>query len=154
MVTIKVCVTPQDIIATFPVMNQLRPKLQKESYLQTIQQLQHTDSYHLVGVFENNNTCVAVAGYRYRHRLFLDAKLEIYVDDLVTDNTQRSKGYGKLLLDWIKTEAKRLGCIAVTLDSGTQRVDAHRFYEREGMKFTSKHFYFPCSSESQQQSKL
>ena len=58
---------------------------------------------------------------------------KLYVDDLVTDATQRSKGVGKLLLDGLTEEARRRGCQSFELDSGTQRTDAHRFYFREGM---------------------
>lgn len=58
---------------------------------------------------------------------------KLYVDDLVTDETQRSKGVGKLLLDGLTQEARRGGCQSLELDSGTQRTDAHRFYFREHM---------------------
>ena len=58
---------------------------------------------------------------------------KLYVDDLVTDDAQRSKGVGKLLLDGLTEEARRRGCHTIDLDSGTQRTDAHRFYFRERM---------------------
>ncbi len=58
---------------------------------------------------------------------------KLYVDDLVTDETQRSQGVGKLLLDGLTEEARRRNCQAIDLDSGTQRTDAHRFYFRERM---------------------
>jgi GNAT superfamily N-acetyltransferase len=58
---------------------------------------------------------------------------KLYVDDLVTDETQRSTGVGKLLLDGLTEEARRRGCHTIDLDSGTQRTDAHRFYFRERM---------------------
>ena len=57
----------------------------------------------------------------------------LYVDDLVTDETQRSKGVGKLLLDGLTDEARARGCHSIDLDSGTHRTDAHRFYFRERM---------------------
>ena len=58
---------------------------------------------------------------------------KLYVDDLVSDETQRSKGVGKLLLDGLTQEARQRGCQTFDLDSGTQRTDAHRFYFRERM---------------------
>jgi L-amino acid N-acyltransferase YncA len=58
---------------------------------------------------------------------------KLYVDDLVTDETQRSKGVGKLLLDGLTGEARARGCHSIDLDSGTHRTDAHRFYFRERM---------------------
>jgi GNAT superfamily N-acetyltransferase len=57
----------------------------------------------------------------------------LYVDDLVTDAAQRSRGVGKVLLGHLDARARTLGCNVLALDSGTQRTDAHRFYFREGM---------------------
>lgn len=57
----------------------------------------------------------------------------LYVDDLVTDEAQRSRGFGKLLLDWLQAKATQLGCDVIALDSGVQRAGAHKFYFREGM---------------------
>ena len=58
---------------------------------------------------------------------------KLYVDDLVTDETKRSTGVGKLLLDGLTKEARHRDCLTIDLDSGTQRTDAHRFYFRERM---------------------
>jgi hypothetical protein len=39
--------------------------------------------------------------------------------------------------------ARELGCETFSLDSGTQRHEAHAFYFREGMRVTSFHFALP-----------
>ena len=57
----------------------------------------------------------------------------LYVDDLVTDAAQRSRGVGKALLGHLEDTARRLGCDVLALDSGAQRAAAHKFYFREGM---------------------
>jgi GNAT superfamily N-acetyltransferase len=64
----------------------------------------------------------------------------VYVDDLITDAASRSRGYGKAMLDWLKAEARRLGCVRLQLDSGTQRQDAHAFYLRERLRIEALHF--------------
>ena len=64
----------------------------------------------------------------------------LYVDDLVSDENRRSQGVGKMMLDWLETQAKAQGCTALTLDSGVQRLRAHRFYFREGMHIASFSF--------------
>jgi ribosomal protein S18 acetylase RimI-like enzyme len=66
--------------------------------------------------------------------------LLLYVDDLVTDDAQRSRGIGKILLDHLQRIAHASGCRTFQLDSGTQRQQAHKFYFREGMVVTSFHF--------------
>ncbi len=66
--------------------------------------------------------------------------LQLYVDDLVTDRDCRSRGVGRALIDWLDSRARTLAAGALTLDSGTQRVDAHRFYLRERFHITAFHF--------------
>ena len=65
----------------------------------------------------------------------------MYVDDLVTNSDDRSKGFGKLLFDWLVAVAKEKGCEALTLDSGVQRFGAHRFYLANRMDIVSHHFF-------------
>lgn len=64
----------------------------------------------------------------------------MYVDDLVTVSTERSKGHGKALLEWLQDRARADGCAELHLDSGMQRTDAHRFYERNGVHVSGYHF--------------
>ena len=64
----------------------------------------------------------------------------LYVDDLVSDESRRSQGAGKMMLDWLEIQASAQGCTALTLDSGVQRQRAHHFYFREGMHIASFSF--------------
>jgi GNAT superfamily N-acetyltransferase len=66
----------------------------------------------------------------------------LYVDDLVTDESERSKGYGDAIFDWLVNYAKEQNCDQFHLDSGVQRFDAHRFYFRKRMKILAYHFSF------------
>ncbi|MCX6127398.1 MAG: GNAT family N-acetyltransferase [Proteobacteria bacterium] len=66
--------------------------------------------------------------------------LHMYVDDLVTDDTKRSTGIGRALMDHLQRLAREHGCDEFRLDSGTQRQQAHKFYFREGMVVTAFHF--------------
>jgi len=61
----------------------------------------------------------------------------LYVDDLVCDEAQRSRGFGGQLLAWLEEKARDLGCDVLALDSGVQRARAHKFYFREGMSIPS-----------------
>ena len=75
-------------------------------------------------------------------RVFADtfSGLKFYVDDLVIDEASRSQGAGHKLVAWLEQEARTLGAGSITLDSGTQRTRAHRFYFREGFVITSFNF--------------
>lgn len=64
----------------------------------------------------------------------------LYMDDLVTDADARSTGVGAALLRHCERVARAAGCAVVTLDSGTPRHRAHRFYLREGFDIVSFSF--------------
>jgi len=128
--------TDDEILSCYDVMVQLRPTYNHETFLLQVKKLM-LDKYQLVYLKSNNIIC-ATAGFRYSENLAWGKFL--YVDDLVTASTQRSKGCGKLLLDWLKEQAKLNNCVGLHLDSGVQRIDAHRFYCRENMAHTSHHF--------------
>ncbi len=55
-----------------------------------------------------------------------------WVEDLMVDPERRSLGIGKGLLDAVKAWARERGATHLELDSAEARVEAHRFYEREG----------------------
>lgn len=118
-------------------MRQLRPQIPEAAYLETVRRMMKTDGYLQAAVFEGD-TVVAVAGYRFMEMLFSGKSL--YVDDLNTDETRRSRGLGKMLMDWLKEEARSHQCAQLQLDSGVQREQTHRFYFREGLTINSYHF--------------
>lgn len=65
---------------------------------------------------------------------------ELYCDDLVTDEKQRSTGVGHALIGYMEKIGRERGCEVLALDSGTQRQQAHKFYFREGFTIPSFHF--------------
>lgn len=65
---------------------------------------------------------------------------KFYVDDLITDEAHRSLGLGRTLMAFLEQEARACGANGITLDSGTQRTQAHRFYFREGFVIPSFNF--------------
>ena len=124
------------ILKCFPVIVQLRPTYTEEQFLAQAKK-QFLAGYQLAYI-EANNKVSAVAGYRYLETLAWGKFL--YVDDLITDATSRSHGLGKQLLNWLMDEAKKQDCQQLHLDSGVQRLDAHRFYQRENLSFSSQHY--------------
>ncbi len=133
---IRVAGTDREIEACFPVMAELRPHLAGGEFVARVRR-QMGEGYRLAYLLEDG-AVRAVAGFRVSENL-AGGKF-LYVDDLVTDRTRRSRGCGRALLGWLKAEAQRRGGAFLELDSGTWRKDAHRFYLREGMSLTSYHF--------------
>ena len=128
--------TDEEILACYEVMAQLRIHVGRAEFLPTVRTMQR-DGLRLACIREAGRV-VAVAGYRISTNLFCGKHL--YVDDLVTDEAERSKGHGKALLAWLRQRAVDEDCDVFHLDSGVQRKRAHDFYEREGMELASYHF--------------
>lgn len=133
---IQLAASDAEIKACYPVMRELRPQLAEEEFLSRVRR-QEKAGYRLAFHCTPSGV-VAVAGFRIGESLAWGRFL--YVDDLVTLSSQRSQGYGAQLLAWLKAYAAAEGCQQLHLDSGIQRKDAHRFYEREGMTLASFHF--------------
>jgi GNAT superfamily N-acetyltransferase len=136
MRTIQIATTPEEIDRCFPVMSQLRPMLIAEEFCARIR-AQQAEGYQ-IAFLENENAVVSVAGFRIQNMLSSDKTF--YVDDLVTDAAARSQGHGEAMLLWLIALAREAGCDTFSLDSGTQRQDAHAFYLRHRLRITSFHF--------------
>jgi GNAT superfamily N-acetyltransferase len=136
-VSIVTATSDEQILQTRDVMLDLRPGVPVDGYLAMVRRMMASDGYRLTVVVERGVTR-AVAGYRYLEMLYCGKIL--YVDDLNTDPQCRSKGYGRLLMDWLKKEARANGCRELHLDSGVQREQTHRFYFREGLTINCYHF--------------
>ncbi|KRD31273.1 hypothetical protein ASE35_14755 [Lysobacter sp. Root916] len=126
-----------ELRAIWPLVSQLRPEFDEARFLAQIQR-QIAQGCRVTVLFDDGGAPRAFACWRVMEMLAVG--LHVYIDDLVTDQTVRSRGYGKAMLDWLKAEALRLGCARLQLDSGTQRRDAHAFYLREGLRIEAFHF--------------
>jgi len=131
----KKAITDHEINKCFSVISELRPHLIQETFLQLIRKMEK-EGYVLAFIEENTNV-VSVAGYRITTNLFMGKNL--YVDDLVTTESVRSKGYGKSMITWLHSVAVENQCTHLHLDSGVQRYQAHKFYFKQGLVITSYH---------------
>jgi len=129
--------TTEEIRRCFPVMRELRTHISdQEKFVERVMR-QQKQGYQLA-FLEADGEIRAVAGYRFLESLFSGKNL--YVDDLVTRDADRSLGYGGQLLDWLADQARVNNCETLELDSGVQRFDAHRFYFSKRMSISSYHF--------------
>jgi GNAT superfamily N-acetyltransferase len=134
--SIKIAESDAQIDSCFEVMSLLRPHLQREEFVRLVRSME-PQGYRLAYLTADDGV-QAVAGYRIIHMLRTGRMLE--VDDLVSAESARSKGYGKQLLNWCYDLARENGCSVVELDSAVHRADAHRFYFRERMYVLGFHF--------------
>jgi GNAT superfamily N-acetyltransferase len=134
--------TPEQIDRCYSVMQELRPHIEAMDFTPRVLH-QRTEGYQLA-FLELDGVVRSVAGFRIFNLLFSGRTL--YIDDLVTHDSDRSRGFGATLFDWLVDYAKKQGCERLTLDSGVQRFAAHRFYLNRGMDITSHHFDLKLTS--------
>ncbi len=136
-ISIKELKTKEEWLLGYIVIHELRTHLSEEEYLTLLDKML-PQGYRMFALFADKKI-VAVTGiielvnfYHLKH---------LYIYDLVTKQTERSKGYGEKLLTFIHDLAKNEGFHSVALSSGIQRVDAHRFYE-EKMDYSKSSYSF------------
>ncbi|MFC0189406.1 GNAT family N-acetyltransferase [Fictibacillus aquaticus] len=111
----------------YPVMSQLRTDLTELEYVELLSEMAE-EGYRLFAWYDGD-AIVALAGAGLRINFY--NKRHVFIYDLITDNSRRSLGYGEKLLNAVHEWAKENGAHYVSLESGLQRKDAHRFYEEK-----------------------
>ena len=114
-------------IEAFPLLSQLRKDLHLDEFLQLINKMT-TEGYRLFALYEENQM-KSLVGLAIRTNFY--NRSHAYIYDLISDTTERSKGYGQQLLHYIHQWATDQGLEYVALESGIQRTEAHRFYEEK-----------------------
>jgi GNAT superfamily N-acetyltransferase len=133
---VRIAETDEEIAACYPIMSELRPHLSPDTFVPLVRRLGKATGFGLAYLSEAEQIRAA-AGYRISEWLAGGKYLEI--EDLVSKVSDRSKGYGGALLDWLISLAAQHGCRQVRLVSNVRRANAHRFYLRKGM---SKEAYY------------
>jgi len=118
---------PQDNQRFYHLLKQLRPHLSFEDFLQTYDEANNSNQFQFIGIEENDHL-VALMGYRILFD-FVHGK-HLYIDDLVSSESHRSKGYGAMLLEHADKIAKENGCSNLRLCTGVENERGKTFYEK------------------------
>lgn len=128
--------TIEDMLGTHEVLTELYPSLSLDQYREELRfMVQH--NYSQIAVLEQQ-VFVGVSGLWLGNKLWCGKYLEI--DNIVVSEKTRSKGVGKMMVEFIEKKARELGCNMVALDSYTTNFKAHKFFYNQG--FTPKGFHF------------
>ena len=125
-----------EIRRCFDVISELRMQLKRDEFLKAVRRME-SEGFQLAFI-EVAGEVVTVAGYRIYTNLFVGRNL--YIDDLITSEKARSKGYGETMVNWLRKRAETEGCKMLRLDSGTTRAEAHKFYFNQGFNIAAYHF--------------
>ena len=118
-----------DLESFFPVMKELRPHLTLESYLEIYEEAHRQDGYEIVALKEGHQV-LALMGYRFLSDFVRGRHL--YIDDLVSSESFRSKGLGAELLKHAEVIASLKDCKVLRLCTGTENNRGVQFYEKNG----------------------
>ncbi|MDQ8730639.1 GNAT family N-acetyltransferase [Bradyrhizobium sp. LHD-71] len=119
-----------ELAACFPVISQLRPSLKDAAHWVERASGMATDGYRVLAAWDGDQV-LALAGYRMMENLIHGHFL--YVDDLVTSESQRGKGLGAALLKELSSIGVDEYCRRLVLDTAATNTNARRFYKREGL---------------------
>ncbi len=125
-----------EIIGAFDAFAQLRPHLtDKESFACQVME-QQKEGYEMRAIQEEGEV-VACIGFRFLTTLAWGKIL--YIDDLITKEKVRGKGYGRILLEFVIQIGREHLCHEVHLDTGYTRHAAHKVYLKQGFEFHCHH---------------
>jgi len=117
----------QEVARAFPILVQLRPHLDLETYQRLIHSMK-TESYEL-WAFVEHDEIKGLMGMRVYTDFVRGAHL--YVDDLVIDEKYRSQKIGAKLLAFAELEAKQRKIPSLRLACALSNTGGMKFYERE-----------------------
>ena len=114
MTEIHIAETDDEIDGCYNVMAELRPHLSREKFLTQVKRQIDESGYQLVYLAEEGEV-KAVAGIRVAEWLARGMSMDL--EDLVATESDRSKGYGGQLLDWLLEYGRERGCSEIRLVS-------------------------------------
>ncbi|EOP26927.1 MULTISPECIES: GNAT family N-acetyltransferase [Bacillus] len=135
---VKEVVTEAQLHEVLPILQQLRTQLSEEEAGFLFRKMKE-ENYKLFSLRNEDDEVVGLAGVAICTNFY--NKKHVFVYDLVTAEAHRSKGYGNVLLSYTENWGKENGCESIDLTSAFPRIDAHRFYEREGYDKVSYSFH-------------
>ncbi|MGH2695231.1 MAG: GNAT family N-acetyltransferase [Actinomycetota bacterium] len=136
MEIVELC-SEDELRSAYPVMSELRDHLTEDDYMRLLGEMIR-GGYRLFAL-EQGGRIAALAGISIRTNFYYGRYLWVY--DLITTSSERSKGYGERLLSFLEEFARAEGCETLALSSGVQRADAHRFYE-DKMRYERASYVF------------
>lgn len=110
-------------------MKELRPHLSFDEYLTIYDEAHRQNGFEIVAI-EEDGQVLEVMGYRILSDYVRGR--HVYVDDLVSTETVRSKGLGADLLRYAEKTARDHGCKTLRLCTGIENDRGARFYEKNG----------------------
>ncbi|MGD9628820.1 MAG: GNAT family N-acetyltransferase [Pyrinomonadaceae bacterium] len=145
MTEIRIAETDSEIDRCYAVVSELRPHLTREEFLAQVKRQIKESGYQLVYLTDEGGV-KAVAGIRIAEWLARGMSMDL--EDLVATESDRSKGYGGQLFDWLLDYGRQRACTEIRLVSHVTRFRAHQFYLKKKMVLDGHFFSIPLDEQN------
>lgn len=144
MTEIQIVKTDDDIHSCYNVMFELRPHLSRGEFVAQVKRQIEESGYELIYLTDEGDV-KAVAGIRIAEWLARGMSMDL--EDLVATESDRSKGYGGQLFDWLLDYGRQRGCTEIRLVSHVTRFRTHQFYLKKKMILDGHFFSKPLNGD-------
>ncbi len=133
---IKVVSDYETMLLSFPLIQQLNPKMTMARYTILLRAVVDQKNYFQVGYYDSDKL-LGLTGVWIGTKLWCGKYLEM--DNFVVDENHRGQKVGAQLLEWCERRAQEEKCEMIGLDSYVVADGAHRFYFANGFKVEGFH---------------
>ncbi len=106
-----------------------------ESYINAFSEIEADPNNELI-VAKSDGTVVGTLQLTFTPSISFQGSKRATVESVRVDEKYRGRGLGREMMLWAIERAKQKGCVSMQLTTNSDRVDAHRFYERLGFAGT------------------
>ncbi len=135
--TIREARSDADYHVAYPIVRQLFPQLDMQTYARRVFVARSTGYRMFMG--EVNKQVVGVIGVIANHNLH--DGFVTYIEHVVVDKKSRGNGYGSELIRFAEERAREEGCYLIELDTDIGASRAAKLYEDSGYKKSGDYYY-------------
>lgn len=135
-ISIKI-IPSSDILSILQLMQKLENySISEEVSKERIQEMA-TQNYECLGVYDTD-TLIGICGLWFQTRHYAGRSLE--VDHVIIEDSYRSLGIGKMLMEFVYDYARKKSCNWIELNTYVHNFPSHKFYYNQG--FVAKGYHF------------
>lgn len=128
-----------DYHAAYPIIRQLFPQLDMQTYARRVFVARATGYRMFMGTVKGGQQIVGVIGVIANHNLH--DGFVTYIEHVVVDKKFRGHGYGSELIRFAEQRAREEGCYLIELDTDLGANRASKLYEKSGYQKSGDYYF-------------
>lgn len=125
------------IFSIIPLLRKLGNDTVSEALIKERLQEMTQQNYECLGIYDEEKL-IGTCGLWFQTRHYAGKSMEM--DHVIIDDTYRSNGIGKMLIEYVSDYAKKKSCNWVELNSYVHNFPSHKFFYSQG--FVAKGYHF------------